>query len=142
MLGWGVFGWLAVEVLRPSLHYPALFILPSAGIALAGALLSAKLLGELMARFMPQDETYAISTDGLMGLTGKVVYPVSETAGRVHVFDQFRTLHVTPARVRPGAEGLTRGTEIIVASLPPDRHYVIVEPLGFTARESSVGQAR
>src|SRR6266568_2752942 len=58
--------------------------------------------------------------------------PVSETGGRVHVFDQFRTLHAEPARVTPGQAPIEKGTEVIVASMDPDHGYLIVEPLGFS----------
>lgn len=132
LLGWGLCGLGATELLRPILHYPALFVLPSLAVASAGGLVSAKLFGELAARLMPQDESYAISREGFLGLTGKVVYPVSETAGRVHIFDRFRTLHVASARVLPGQPPLAKGTEVIVASLDPDRGTLIVEPLGFS----------
>jgi hypothetical protein len=132
MIGWGLFGWGATELLRPVLRWPVLFIGPSLAAAAGGALLSAKLFAELSARLMPQDETCAIPREGLVGLTGKVVYPVSEIGGRVHVFDQFRTLHVEAARVDPGQPPIEKGTEVIVASMNPDQGYLIVEPLGFT----------
>jgi hypothetical protein len=132
MIGWGFCGTVALELLRPILRFPALFVGPSALIAAAGALLCAKVFGELAARVMPEDESYAISREGLMGLTGKVVYAVTEDGGRIHVFDQFRTLHVTPARVAPGAAPIQKGTEVIVASMDPERRFVVVEPLGFS----------
>src|SRR3954447_20399249 len=50
MIGWGFFGWLALEILRPILHYPALFFPASLPCAVAGGLLFGKLFGELAAR--------------------------------------------------------------------------------------------
>ena len=81
---------------------------------------------------MPKDETYAIKRDALVGLTGTVVYPVCETAGRVHVRDRHRNCHQAAARVAPGQPAIPKGAPIIVATLDPDRRYLIVEPLGFT----------
>jgi membrane protein implicated in regulation of membrane protease activity len=132
MIGWGVFGLAATETLRSLLRLPALFVLPAMGIAAGGALVTAKLFAELSARLMPQDETYALTREGLLGLTGKVVYPVSETGGRIHIYDQYHTLHVAAARLAPGAPPLERGTEVVVASADPDNRYLIVEPLGFS----------
>jgi hypothetical protein len=80
---------------------------------------------------MPNDESYAIKREGLLALTGTVVYPVTDSAGRVHVRDRHRTLHQLSARVAPGQPPIPKGTQVIVASMDPDRHYLIVEPLGF-----------
>jgi hypothetical protein len=136
LIGWGLFGMAVTDWLQHGLRLPpALFIAPSLAAASVGAVLSAKLFGEITAKLMPQDESYAIPREGLLGLTGKVVYPVSETGGRVHVFDQFRTLHVASARVSAGQPSLAKGTEVIVASLDPEHGYLLVEPLGF-ARSS------
>jgi hypothetical protein len=132
MIGWGFFGVMALELLRPILGAPALFVGPSALAAGVGGLLCAKVFGELAARVMPQDESYAITREGLMGLTGKVVYEVTETGGRVHIFDQFRTLHVTAARAAPGTAPLKKGTDVIVAAIDPAGRFVVVEPLGFS----------
>jgi membrane protein implicated in regulation of membrane protease activity len=143
MIGWGLFGLGATELLRPVLRFPALFVGPALAVAAAGSLLTAKLFGELSARAMPQDESYAISREGLVGLAGKVVYPVTDTGGRVHVFDQFRTLHVASARLAPGVPPLGKGTEVIVTSLEPERGCVLVEPLGFSReRVESRGEPR
>jgi hypothetical protein len=132
MLGWGFCGVVALELLRPILGSPALFVGPSALAAGAGGLLCAKVFGELAARVMPQDESYAITREGMLGLTGKVVYTVTETGGRVHIFDQFRTLHVLSARVAAGAEPVEKGTEVIVAAMDAEGRFVVVEPLGFS----------
>jgi membrane protein implicated in regulation of membrane protease activity len=142
LIGWGLFGLGATELLRPLLRVPALFVGPSLAVAAVGSLLSAKLIGEFAARVMPQDETYVISREGLVGLTGKVVYPVSDTAGRVHVFDRFRTLHVTSARVEPGAAPLAKGADVIITSLDTGRGYALVEPLGFSRERGPASKSR
>jgi membrane protein implicated in regulation of membrane protease activity len=132
-MGWGFFGLAVTDMLQHVLRLPpALFVGPALGAGAVGGLLFARLFGELAARLLPKDESCAIAREGLLGLTGKVVYPVSETGGRVHVYDQFRTLHVEPARVSPRQPAIAKGTEIIVASMDPDRGHLIVEPLGFS----------
>lgn len=132
MIGWGLVGMAVTDTLQ-RLHWPpVLFVGPALAGAAAGSLVFVKLFGELSARLMPRDETYAIGREGLLGLTGKVVYPVTEAGGRVHLFDQYRTLHVKPARVGPGQAPIEKGTEVIVASIDPERDTLIVEPLGFS----------
>src|SRR5436309_431542 len=103
--------------------YYLIFLLPGA-FAMLMLLLSG--LGGLAARFMPEEQSFAIPREGLLGLTGKVVFRVSEESGRVHVFDQYRTLHVTPARIPPGADPIDKGTDVIIASMDPDRRFVVV----------------
>jgi membrane protein implicated in regulation of membrane protease activity len=132
LIGWGLFGLAATDMLRPLFRFPALFVPPSLAIAVAGALVTAKLFAELSARLLPRDETYALSREGLLGLTGRVVYPVTETTGRIHLYDQYHTLHVVSARVAPGAPSIDKGSEVIVASSGPADRYVVVEPLGFS----------
>jgi membrane protein implicated in regulation of membrane protease activity len=136
LIGWGLFGLGANEMLRPSLKIPAAFMGPSVAIAAAGSLLTARVFAEMAARLMPKDETAAIRQEDLVGLTGKVIYPVSETAGRVHLRDRFRTLHVKSARLVPGVPPLGKGTEVIVVSIDADHRYVMVEPLGFSLGKS------
>jgi membrane protein implicated in regulation of membrane protease activity len=132
MIGWGLCGLAALEALRPVLRLPALCIGPALLAGAAGSLLSARLFASLAARFGPQEHSAAIAREGLVGLTGTVVYAVTGEAGRVHIFDQFRTLHAEAARVVPGTPPIEKGTEVIVAAMDPDRRYLIVEPLGFT----------
>jgi hypothetical protein len=134
LIGWGFGGIVALEVLRPILRLPAIYFLPAVGVALVSALVSLKLFGGVAARFMPEEQSCAIPQEGLLGLTGRVVFRVSDETGRVHVFDQYRTLHVAPARVAPGTEPIEKGTDVIVASMDPDRRYVVVEPLGFSRK--------
>jgi membrane protein implicated in regulation of membrane protease activity len=128
MLGWGLCGYVAVETLRPTLRLPGVFILPSLGAAAAGALVFAKVFGEIAARLIPQDESFALTRDSLVGLTATVVYPVSETEGRIHVFDAFRTLHVEPARTAAGRPPIPRGADVTVVALDPEQDNLIVEP--------------
>jgi membrane protein implicated in regulation of membrane protease activity len=130
-LTWGLWGVAANGLLRPLLPSPAAFMGPSLALAAAGSLISTRGIVLLFGRLLPQDETSVISREALVGLTGKVIYPVTETGGRIHVRDQFRTLHTASARVQPGAPHISRGTTVIVASMGPEDRYVIVEPLGF-----------
>ena len=42
-----------------------------------------------------------MSRDGLFGLTGQVVFPVSAASGRIHIYDEHGTLHDEMCRWRP-----------------------------------------
>lgn len=136
MIGWGIGGAVATAVLEPSLKRPEAFVVPSLLAAAVTSLLFGRLLSGIAVRLMPKHESYAIGRGDLVGLTGKVVFPVSGELGRVHLRDRFGTLHSTSARVRAGGPELAKGTEVIVASIEADGRYVIVEPLGFTMKQS------
>ncbi|HET6384158.1 MAG TPA: hypothetical protein VFJ58_12265 [Armatimonadota bacterium] len=129
MIGWGLAGIIATQAFQADFKAPDRFILPALAVAIVGAILFTKLLGELFARFMVEDETYAIHREDLVGLTGTVVYPVSETGGRIHVFDQFHTLHVEPARIRSGSAGAEKGAEVLVIGLDPEKKYLLVDAM-------------
>jgi len=127
MIGWGLGGLLATESLEPVMKSPDRFIAPAMVAALIMALVLTKLIGELAARFMPKDETYGVTRDALVGLTGTVVYPVSDTMGRVHVFDEHRTLHVETARLRTGNGPIPRGKEVLVVGISSGEGHLLVD---------------
>jgi hypothetical protein len=129
MLGWGLCGLTALTLLKPTLVFPAAFVPPALGAAIGGALVFAKVFGEIAAHLIPHEESFAVTLDDLVGLTATVVYTVSEAEGRVHVFDAFRTLHVEPARTAAGAEPIQKGVEVRIVGLDPAGAYVVVEPL-------------
>lgn len=128
MLGWGMCGYMTVGLLQPALRLPAAFVPPALGFAVGGGLVFAKVFGEIAAYLIPREESFAVSLEDLVGLFGTVVYPVSETEGRIHVFDAFRTLHVEPARVTPGAANIAKGAGVKVTGISPDGDYVLVTP--------------
>lgn len=128
MLGWGLCGFTVLTALKPTLHFPAAFVPPALGVAVVGALVFAKVFGEMAAHLIPRDESFAVTLDDLVGLPATVVYPVSESEGRVHVFDAFRTLHVEPARLAPGAAPLAKGADAKVVGISSDGAYLIVAP--------------
>lgn len=95
-LAWGV-GGLAAERLLPGQASGAgesgvrfLFCLLA---AFAFGFIAARAGAELLARFLPQESTSVVSRDALYGLTGKVIFPVTASAGRVRVYDEWNTLH-------------------------------------------------
>lgn len=131
MLGWGLGGLLATELLEPILRYPAFFVLPSLLCAVVAALLFTRVATFLTGRLMPEDESYVVSRSELVGLEGTVVFPVSATIGRIHIFDAFGTLHAEPARVRPGVPDVPRGQKVTVVAADPGGAFLLVDPLGF-----------
>lgn len=130
LLGWGLFGFWGTQFWQVHLHWPAAFVLPALGTALAGALVTEKLTVDTAARLLPHDESYATSAVELCGLTGTVVFPTDDMHGRVHVNDVHGTLHDLSARSAPGQGQIARGRKVLVTDYDARRDQVIVEEAG------------
>ena len=127
LLGWGVFGLWATRVLEPSMRLPALFVLPAMGVAVCGSIMMARLSSAVLGRLMPHDESFDMSTVELVGLTGTVVFPIDQTRGRVHIYDDHSTLHDCRARVVPGGLDVRKGAKVLVIDYDPEHDQLIVE---------------
>ncbi len=117
-LFWGVIGFYASRMLESQGATPAAFIGPALGMAAAGGLLGAKAIGGLGSRLMPTEESFALDSEGLIGGLGTVVFPVTATTGRIHVFDASGSLHDESARLLPdpddGVTRLERGETVLL----------------------------
>lgn len=130
LMGWGLFGFWATRFFEPALHVPALFVLPTMGCAVVGALGTAKFAAETGARLLPREESFAMETVELCGLTGTVAFPVDAMRGRVHVYDTHGTLHDVSARVTPGYPPILRGRRVLVSDFDAAHGFVVVEEIG------------
>jgi hypothetical protein len=125
---WGLIGCLANQWLLPRGLEPTLFqMLPSLGIALGGGLIGARGAAELIARLMPQDESQVVSRDGLFGMVGKVAFPVSATGGRIHIYDEFGTLHDETCRVAPAYPSIAKGCRAMVMDRDAQGNLIVEE---------------
>lgn len=129
LLGWGLFGFWGTRLWEAALHHPPLFILPSLVTAIVGALATARVTSALGARLLPQEASSALSTVDLCGRTGAVTYPVDEVRGRVHVYDDYGTLHDVQACVAPGQPPVGRGRQVLVTDYDAAQDRVIVEEM-------------
>lgn len=101
--------------------------LPCLGIAVGVGLVGTRLSGELIARLMPQDASSVLLRDSLIGLTGTVVFPITQTSGRIHVYDEFGTLHVETCRLAPGQAPLNRGSFAFISDRDKSGHFLVEE---------------
>jgi hypothetical protein len=130
-LGWGFAGFWSEQLLARSGASPVLFVGPAMGLALAGGLLLAKGTAEVAVRVMPREESTAIGREDLLGRIGEIVFPASESAGRIHVYDQYGTMHDESCRVAPGQPALPKGTRAMVAAIDAETRRLIVERAPF-----------
>lgn len=138
LLGWGVAGFWGTQFWQNLLHVPAAFLWPALATALAGAFVTEKVTVEAVARFLPGDETFAVSAVDLCGLTGTTAFPVDEARGRVHVYDAHGTLHDVSVRLGPGQAKIARGRRVLLTDYDPVRDQLIVEDLSAEETPESV----
>ncbi len=126
-VAWGVCGYwaneLTVHATSPTLRQ----MLPSLVIALACGIIGARIAAEVIARVMPQDESQDVSRDGLFGMTGKVVFPVSATSGRIHIYDEHGTLHDEMCRLASEHEAIVKGRTAMVVDVDTQGRLLVEE---------------
>ena len=126
---YGVIGMLANGML---LHPPSpafLSIAASTGIAIGLGAVIARLSAGLLSKIIPSDETCIVTREGLFGLTGTVAYPISETGGRIHIFDEFGTLHDETCSVAAGQSPIGKGSTVRVVDIQADGKLVVEETI-------------
>ena len=127
-LVWGLSGCLTIQILLGDTPAPDLLrMLPVMGVAAGCGLVGARVAAELIARLMPQEETCVVSREGLYGLKGSVAFPVTETAGRIIVYDDFGSLHDETCRVTPGHPTIERGRQVMVMDRDASGYLLVEE---------------
>jgi hypothetical protein len=112
---WGLSGCLTLQLLLRDNSAPTLGqVLPVMGIAAGCGVVGARIASELIARFMPDEETSVVSREGLYGLKGRVAFPVNTSTGRILVYDDFGSLHDERCRVAEGHPPIDRGSQAII----------------------------
>ena len=128
-LAWGVFGMGANQVFFPGSAEPGMGrFWPVVLIALVGGIGGAAVMKQFARRLMPGVQTQTVSRNALFGLTGTVLYEVTETSGRIRVYDEFGSMHDEACRTAPGAPLIPKGKRAHIA----DRDHagrLIVEEL-------------
>ena len=127
LLAWGLCGYWANHLLLHSVAPAPEKMLPSLLVALTGGLIGARVAAEVIGRMMPEDESLSVSRNGLFGLTGKVAYPVSETGGRIHIYDEFGTLHDETCRVVAGHPPIVKGRRVLVMDMDAQGQLIVEE---------------
>lgn len=125
-IGWGVFGLIANSVLEPLLRQPLLFVWPAAAVALVGSTLLTRGTSRLVARYLPREQTAALSRRELEGLVGQVIYSVDQRSGLVHVRDRYGALHQLAGRTDTGT--IPHGDQVLVVEYVSDGDFYRVEP--------------
>jgi hypothetical protein len=101
--------------------------LVAAGVALVVALPVTRQGSQMVARLVPQDETYVVADADLVGRLAEVTLgPLDEgKPGRVKVLDAHGNWHFLPARAAPGRGPFATGTSVLLVDRDATSFLVI-----------------
>ena len=125
---WGLTGCLLNQVMLKGIASPGLLqVLPVIGIATGGALVGSRIAADLIGRVMPREESQVVSREGLFGLKGKVAFPVTETGGRIIIYDDHGSLHDETCRVASGQPPIARGRSALILDRDTQGNLLVEE---------------
>jgi len=122
----GLAGILLNRVLSVFLPLAIIF----APISLALSILLAAIIGQSLVKTMRRlfiSKTSSVTSKGLVGSLGKVVYAVSPTGGVVHVKDRYGNIHRLTCRTYPDSQTIKSGLEVLVLEYLPKQGIYYVE---------------
>lgn len=124
-----IFGCVGVAsnaFLAPLLRAPVLYGLVSLGVAFTAMVLLTGRVARLVSRLMPTTETYTVSKNDLVGVSGTLVLPATATSGLAQVYDHDKNLHQI---ICVSSEGdLPKGSEILVIDYSAEKGvYTVVK---------------
>lgn len=126
MLTWGAFGMITNRFLEGIMKFPLIYIWPSLGITFITSLFFTRIMTAVVARIMPQTETYGISRLELVGSFGHTIYPVSEKAGTVDIKDTYGTVHRVQAKTESSDETISSGQEVLIIDFDEeDKRFIV-----------------
>lgn len=129
-LTFGVAGFLANRIFAPEGAATLMQILPSMGIGIVAGVVAARGAAEAAVRLMPRGATKAISRKALYGLTGRVLFTVTETGGRIRVYDEHGGMHDETCRVALGKPEIPKGTTARIVDADANGRLIVEEAVG------------
>lgn len=98
----------------------------SVALAAFGTLPATAGTARLVGRWLPTHQSFSVTRSELIGVEGTAIYPVTETAGTVRLYDRLHTLRQLDSRTRPGATPLPEGAKVVVCDYDPQTQIFIV----------------
>jgi hypothetical protein len=128
LLSWGAIGFCSNQVLRQRIADPARIGFISIAVALVGSALTTRGTTRLVARVLPDGETYAVRRHQLLGAIGTAVSVITANFGLVAVHDEHGHLFQVPARTRGDGIEIPKGANVrLVAYTAKDRTFHVIE---------------
>jgi membrane protein implicated in regulation of membrane protease activity len=130
LLAYGVIGLFANGILSHTSTELMGTVALSFTIALILGAGVARLSAAVLSKVLPDDESAAVSRLSLFGLTGTVAYPVTCTGGRIHVYDEFGTLHDEQCYIAENGSSITKGARARIVDILTDGKLIVEETVG------------
>jgi len=124
----GVIGLMSNMIFQSMRLPPDAFFLFSTCIAAFGSVILTGRIAAVVGRFMPSDESYAVTPLDLVGLSGTAVLETTQDTGAIQVYDQYRTHHQYLARSSKGT--IAKGQGVILEEYKSEGDYFIVSEVG------------
>ena len=105
---WGVAGILGLAFLGKDPAWLSIAIAGGAAVVITGQ------LAGFVGRLIPSVETYSTPPRALLGLTGKVLYTVTDTSGVVRLRDERASLRDVACRVAGGTPPIAAGSVVVL----------------------------
>jgi hypothetical protein len=127
LLTWGALGFMSNYLLSTRGARADQAVLLSFAVALVGSVLLTRLLGRLMVRYLPLNETTARRRHELLGLNGEALYAINDRFGMAAVRDDRGELYQVPCRVEAGSDIIAKGTVVrLVGYSAKDKLFYVV----------------
>jgi hypothetical protein len=134
---WGFSGLAANLLLAPVFGLPALFILPSMGIALVSSVVLTGALSQGVAKLMPSVETYTTPREGFLGKTGHALYEIDGRSGAAVVLDNESNRVQIKCRTEDEGTVIPRGHSLSVARYDEQKDMFVVREISLTDQEQA-----
>ena len=131
MFCWGACGMAMNQLFSGMFVYPAIYIWPSLGATFVISFIVTRSMAAIVAKMMPKEETFGISRQDMVGMTGKAVYAISENAGTVDIHDKYGTVHREQAKTGTGDEIIPAETRVLILDYDKSDNKFIVKAGGF-----------
>jgi membrane protein implicated in regulation of membrane protease activity len=131
MFCWGACGMAMNQLFSGMLKYPAIYIWPSLGATFVISFIVTRSMAAIVAKMMPREETFGVSRQELVGLTGKAVYAITAKAGTVDISDKYGTVHREQAKIIAGDAVISAGTKVLVLDYDASDKKFVVKAGGF-----------
>lgn len=112
LLSWGMIGFCTNFLMWPKVPQAGRVVMLSLPLALIGSTLIARLVVQLVARFLPTNETYVHRRHELLGLCGEAIFNVDRDSGLVSVRDERGDLFQVACRVYRDGPAIAKGSKV------------------------------
>jgi hypothetical protein len=123
---WGFFGYTANLILHKIALPEAILAIPSIGATLVLTVVTTRIVAIGVHKIMPTTESYATSSNDLIGRIARVKFDISEEKGTATLRDKYKNLLDIDCRVKEGEAEILKNSEVVILKHDPKRKVYLV----------------